>query len=73
MPYLLSVRKIYAGINTVSMMWMTPLSAATSGVVTVASFTFTPSEASIFTSSPSTVLADFSLTTSAAITLPETT
>jgi hypothetical protein len=63
----------YAGISTVSMMWITPLSAATSGVVTVDSLILTPLEASIFTSDPSTVVAAFSLVTSDAMTLPATT
>ncbi len=47
---------------------MTPLSAATSAAATFASLILTPLEASIFTSEPSTVLAVFSLATSAAST-----
>jgi hypothetical protein len=40
------------------MMWITPLSAATSAVETVALLILTPLAASIFTSEPSTVLKD---------------
>ena len=61
------------GSKTVSMTWITPLPHSMSALITLALFTFTPFDASIAISSPSTVLADFSLTTSAAKTLPGTT
>src|SRR5690606_39040648 len=62
------------GRITLSMTWMTPLLAATSAWTTWASLIFTaPPEASMATSEPSTVVAEESFTTSAAITLPETT
>ena len=48
----------YFGIRTVSITWMTPLSAATSAVTTLAPLTVTPPiVASTMTISPSTVLA----------------
>jgi hypothetical protein len=50
-----------------------PLEASTSALITFAPLIFTPLDVSILTISPSTVLADLSFTTSAAVTLPATT
>ena len=53
---------------------MTPLLAITSAVTTFALSTFTlPPDVAIVTSDPSTVFADFSYMTWAAVTLPATT
>jgi len=64
----------YLGRITLSITWITPLSHTISVCTTLALSTFTPPElTSMVTSLPSTVLAEWSLTTSAAITLPATT
>ena len=62
----------YLGISTVSMAWITPLSAATSAATTYASFTIAPPMVLIITSLPSTV---FTLPAfrSVEMTLPATT
>ena len=46
----------YLGINTVSMAWMTPLSAATSAFTTLALFTIAPPMVLMVTSLPCTVV-----------------
>ena len=64
----------FGGISTLLMTWMTPFEAITSGVVTFARFTKTPPSLTLIrTELPSRVLAELSLTTSEAVTLPETT
>ena len=62
----------YLGISTVSMTWITPLSAAMSAVVTLAASTVTPPAVAIVRSLPCTVLTLPGLM-SFDMTLPETT
>lgn len=61
------------GISTLSMTWITPLSAATSAVTTLASFTIAPLSRSMVTSAPSTVAVFVPSLRSPDMTLPETT
>ena len=59
------------GMSTLSITWMTPLDAATSGVVTVASPIFTIPSATVNDAlSPFTITADIPSVTSDAVTFP---
>jgi hypothetical protein len=67
-------KELVYGKITVSITWITPLDVLMSVATTLALLILTPaSETDTFTSEPSSVVADFNLTTSAAITLPATT
>ena len=49
---LLNARRVHLGINTLSITWITPLSASTSAVMTFASSTVTPPVVPMATSEP---------------------